>query len=256
MRFTRRRLDALAIHDEAALAAIPVYRELKQTLLDARHEFLAPVDAVGVPWDRAALLNLAFYDPSGASDVLTGAHVDADVVCHVAWHRLAHAHLGSSTAALAMGEAIASAFDLYLVGHLLASSSPSAFLDTQVPAMADAAQAAGLSAAAFEALLAGMARDPDASFEELRALLFDALRRLAACRTPLQGEAVLQRLQARRFFPLLHHYALSNWVLAIRAQGGIVPDAATLSLDRSLRRARSSVALLRRRWLPARSARA
>ncbi len=194
-------------------------------------------------------LNLTFYDPGAASDVLQGPTIPADVVCHVAWHVLAREHLGESTAALLMGEAIASAFDLHLVGRLLAMAPSSSFLETQVPAMADAAQQAGLSARGFEAMLQGIAADPDGSFEELRALLYDAARGLVPCRSALQAEAVLEELEGRRFFPILHHYELSNWVLAVRAQGGLKAHAKTTTLHRSLRRAKSSVDALLRAWL-------
>ena len=46
--------------------------------------------------------------------------------------------------------AIASAFDVYLVGRLLGHAPASAFLASQVPAMAETASAAALSERAFE----------------------------------------------------------------------------------------------------------
>ena len=254
MRFFRRTLADLTIDgDEGAFGGIDLYRELKQRLVDARHELLVPEDEI--PWDRALFLNLAFYDPSGASDVLTGPSIPPDVVCHVAWHRLAHGQVGDSPGAALFAEAIASAFDLWLVGRLLASPVATSFLDTQVPAMAEAAQAAGLDAAAFEAMLASIADDPDAAFEDLRALLFDGAKALAACRTPLEGEAVLEALEERRFFPLLHHYALASWVLSVRAKKGPLEDPVVKKLDRALRKAPSSIEKLRADWVVTRAAR-
>ena len=67
----------------------------------------------------------------------------ADVVAHAAWHYLAARALAPaagrslSVDALFLGEAIASAFDVYLVGRLLGHAPRSTFLETQVPAMAE-----------------------------------------------------------------------------------------------------------------------
>ena len=66
-----------------------------------------------------------------------------------------------SAEALFLGEAIASAFDVYLVGRLLGHAPDSSFLETQVPAMAEAAQAAGLPDEELEAMLDGIAADPE-----------------------------------------------------------------------------------------------
>src|SRR5262249_58588910 len=112
--------------------------------------------------------------------------VPADVVAHAAWHHLAAKALadsaGSSLSAEAsyLGEAIASAFDVYLVGRLLGHAPNSSFLATQVPAMADSASAAGLSEDGFDALLQEIAEAPERAFEDLRQLIFDATTTLAA----------------------------------------------------------------------------
>src|SRR6202012_2696764 len=114
--------------------------------------------------DRVLFLNLTFWDPGEQGDVLASDVIPADVVTHVAWHHLARRALdkvgaGTSADALLLGEAIASAFDLHLVGRLLGHAPDAQFLETQVPAMAEVAEAAGLDEAGFEALLEGGGAD-------------------------------------------------------------------------------------------------
>jgi hypothetical protein len=188
--------------------------------------------------------------------------IEADVVAHAAWHHLAARALSvggeavPSVDALFLGEAIASAFDIYLVGRLLGHAPRSEFLASQVPAMADAANAAGLSARAFERLLASVAEDPDLAFAELRELLSDAAAAIYACRTAEQGYAALAALEGHRFSALLHRYEISNWVLYARAYGSSARlDARARSVDRALRRAKVPLDWLAEKWVaPALSA--
>src|SRR5262249_32370870 len=145
-----------------------------------RVEFLLPhPGARAARWDRILFLNLTFWSAAEPVELLVDAHVSADVVMHAAWHHLTRRALARaapgrapSADALFFGESIASAFDLYLVGRLLGHAPDSDFLRTQVPAMAEAAEAAGMRDHAFELLLESCADDPDRAFEDLRTLLF------------------------------------------------------------------------------------
>jgi len=208
-------------------------------------------------WDRARLLNLPFWGPNAGGDVLVDATLPADVVAHAAWHHLAAKALAEGPGvpltadALFLGESIASAFDVYLVGRLLGHAPKSSFLATQVPAMADSALAAGASEDDFDALLQGIADDPDRAFEDLRELLFDATTALTACSGADDALAVLEGFDEHRFAPLLHHYELSNWVLYARAygKGGLEPDERARVIDRELRQADGAVDWLASKWL-------
>jgi hypothetical protein len=227
----RRTLGELVIDDAESFRHVGLYADLADILIGDAYEFrLLPASSAG-RWDRALLLNLTFWSGAGG-DVLVDDHLPADVVAHVAWHHLAARALtpqrgepGSlparpSNDALFLGEAIASAFDVYLVGRLLGYAPRSTFLATQVPAMADAAKAAGLSEESFAALLERIAASPERAFEDLRALLFDATRALAACSTAEEALVALGRFDAHVFGSLLHRYELSNWVLYARASAG------------------------------------
>lgn len=251
-------LAELAIDDERSLAHVGLYADLKGVLVRAGYAFRVPREGV-LPWDRAVLYNLVYWDadtPGG--DVLVEARVAADVVCHAAWHHLAGAALAPAGAraapeALLLGEAIASAFDLYLVGRLLGVAPDAELLATQVPAMADVAQASGADEARFEAILADVAAEPEAAFEDLRALLYDAGMALLPAADADAAALALEPYDAHRFAPLLHHYELPSWLLSARARQAAGFDPATAAsaraADAAMRAAAVSLDWLERSWV-------
>lgn len=243
--FTEYSVDELDIEEESMFAHVALYADLKQVLRDADYKFRVLPSSSAEGWDRAQLLNLTFWGLDGGGDVLIDASPPADVIAHAAWHFLANRALNggsgapASAAAMFIGEAIASAFDVYLIGRLLGHSPDASFLETQIPAMADAADAAGLAADEFEELLNSMAADPELAFSDLRSLLCDATEALFACETPEAAIDVLDRLDSHRFGALLHHYELSNWVLYARAYATTSADdsARAKEVDSALRTA-------------------
>ena len=249
--FLRVGLDDLTIEDERSFRHVELYADLKEVLRRDGYSFRVLPHAGS--WDRALFLNLTFWGADEGGDVLVDAHLPADVVAHVAWHRLAANALRTrgrpSVEALFLGESIASAFDLYLVGRLLGHSPKSTFLATQVPAMAEAADGADLGASGFEVLLGELARDPGAAFASLRELLSDATARLFACTDAEAALTTLDALASYRFGPLLHRYELANWVLYARAYGDPAPCAKTRAVDAALRAAADPLEWLTDCWV-------
>lgn len=247
-------LRDLTVDDARSLRGVALYGALRQALLDDGFLFRVPAKGA-IPWRRALFLNLTYWSAAEPADVLTEARIPADVVCHAAWHHVARKHFPAgplSADAMFLGEAVASAFDLYLVGRLLRHVPDAEFLETQVPAMTDVALEAGLDEAEVEALFEAAADDPERAFEDLRALLFDAATSLVAATDVDDAAARLEALATRRYAPLLHHFELSNWVLFARAYapGRLGPDPAIRALDASLREAPDALAWLAARWLP------
>jgi hypothetical protein len=239
--FDKRSVDALTIEDERSFRHVAIYGDLKEVLLRAKYPFrILPASLAGRA-DRALLLNLTFWGADAGGDVLESDTLPADVVAHAAWHHLAakalpaQAGAAPSVDALFLGEAIASAFDVYLVGRLLGHSKNSTFLESQVPAMADAADATGMEEEEFEALLEGIAADPERAFSDLRELLFDATSALFACKTIEDAVDALAAFDGHRFAALLHRYELSNWVLYARAYGDATRDERARAIDTRLR---------------------
>ena len=254
--FLQRTITEMTIDDERSFAHVALYADLKAWLRLSNFKFRIMPSTRDERPDRVLLLNLTFWGANEGGDILVCDAIPADVVTHVAWHNLAARALPAlradgapSVAGLFLGEAIASAFDLFLVGSLLGRVKKSDFLDTQVPAMADAAHAAGLGPNEFAELLASFAADPVRAFEDLRELLFDATTALFACRTVEQAAVALASFDSHRFSPLLHHYELSNWVLYARAYGDASPDARVAAIDAALRTEPDALAWLTTTWL-------
>jgi hypothetical protein len=250
-----RTVDELAIDDERSFRHVGLYADLKEVLRRARYPFRILPRSRPARADRALLLNLTFWSADAGGDILVDRRIPADVVAHAAWHHLAAKWLGPrpSAAAMFLGESIASAFDVYLVGRALGHAPRSTFLKTQVPAMADATAAAGMSARDFQRLLGALALDPEGAFRDLRELLYDATIALHASRTAEQGYDTLATLEGHRFSTLLPRYELSNWVLYARAYAGKrSSDARARKVDRALREKSSALEWLQQRWvLPA-----
>jgi hypothetical protein len=275
-------LADLTIDDERSVAHVEVYRRLKLALGRSGHRFLIPAADGEISWDRVVFLNLTYWggqpengeeghdagagagggggDGDAGADVLCDRHIAADEVGHVAWHHvvareLARQGAGSdgapSAGALFFSEAIASAFDLYLVGRLLHDMPDSDFITTQVPLIAERAETAGLAPSAVARLLDEICREPERAFEDMRALLLDVANALMACRGAVAAQRALGRFADHRFEPLLHHFEISNWILYARAYGAasLAQEAIVARLDGLLRQAPSALNWLADNWI-------
>jgi hypothetical protein len=260
VRFRVVTLDDLTIDDRASFRGVAVYGRLEELLRRSAHGFRIPEGSRAVSWDRALFLNLTYWTEDEGADVLCDDHIPADVVAHVGWHQVVSRALAlrssspsgpPSATALFLGESIASAFDLYLVGRLLRSAPDCDFVTTQVPLMAECAGEAGLAEAGFSALLEEVVRQPERAFEDLRAMLFDAATTLVACSGVTEAQAALEGFADRRFATLLHHYQLSNWILYARAYArrSLGTDDVALDVDRALREAPVSLEWLERHFI-------
>jgi hypothetical protein len=247
-------LEELTIVDEPSFRHVSLYAELKQKLRDDRVPFAvaAPNSALAHE-PQVTLLNLAFWRPGDVAEILVDDILAADQLTHCAWHHLAGRALGEearSSDGLLFAEALASAFDLYLVGRLLGHAPDSDFLETQVPAMTDAALASGWEKEDAAELFERASAEPERSFELLRELLFDAASELSLCESAMEAAGVLERHADHPMAGLLHHYELVTWVLYARCYGSPAgPRPAVRALDAQLRSAQDALVWLEAAWL-------
>ena len=169
-------LAELTICDEADYAEVTLFGRLKQVLVDAGACYrIAVPDGPLAHWAPVALLNLTYWSPEEQDDILAEPELTGDVVAHRAWHHLAHRALKTASRTvegLLLGEAVASAFDIYLVGKLLSSAPDAAMLQSQLPLMAEVAEQAGLDEHAVQGVFERMADAPEESFEAMRSPTF------------------------------------------------------------------------------------
>ncbi len=247
-------LSEIILHDESTFRHVALYGRLKTAMLDRGMCFhvLGDAEKIGGA-DAARLLNLAFWDPSAHAEILDEPELEADQLMHNAWHVLAREACGDdhqSADALLLAEAIASAFDVYLIGRTLGHAPDSSFLETQVAAMSYSANAAGVNEQQFGDLLERLSASPEATFEELRQLLFDAASELVAAQSLDAATAVLLNHADHPMFPLLHHYELPTWVLYARCYGSTCePVANVRAMDHAMRKSNDSVLWLEENWL-------
>lgn len=254
MSLRRVALADLTVRGERAFREVPLYGRLKACLHDDGVVFLVADGEAANP-DRVRFLNLTFWHAGESSDVLVEDSIEADVVAHAAWHHAAGRALATglppTAAALLLGESVASAFDVYVVGRMLRTGRQTAYLRSQMPLMAAAAAAAGFEAAGVAAMFQTVADDPEGAFADLRGLLFESSLALLACAGPGEAAACLLRFESHRFSCLLHHFALSSWVLYARAYAGspLADDGAILA-DAAMRASPRALAWLETHWLP------
>lgn len=248
-------LDALSIDDERAFEHMALYAPLARVVRESGLTFrVAPAGSPQATWARTLFLNLTFWHGDDASDVLSERRVPADVVAHIAWHHLAKGALAgasSSAEAMLLGESIASAFDLYMVGTLLAAQQECDFLASQMDAITAALEDAGYDERDAALRFERAAMDPAGAFESLRALLFDVSTALLEARSLDEATAVFDRFESHPDTPLLHHYELSNWILHCKAYADGDAISAQIARDThiALREAGSSIQWLDERWL-------
>jgi len=254
----RRSLDDVTVEDAATMRHVGIYRTLVDRVRrDGLCFAVPPATSPLAGEDPTRLLNLAFWHPGGVAEILPDPVLTADQLAHNAWHHVADRALGPagrSAAGLLLAESVASAFDVYLVGRLLGHAPDAPFLESQVPAMSEATEAAGLDEAGFERLLATMSEDPEGSFESLRSLLFDLSRALARSVDADTAAQVLLAHADHPFAPLIHHYELPTWVLFTRAYADPeAPETPAEEADRALRQADDPIAWLEEHWVSERA---
>jgi len=88
--------DELTIDDESSFRHVALYADLKQVLRGAACRFRVLPPSLAGRWDRAQLLNLAFWGVDAGGDVLVERHLPADVLAHAAWHHLANRAVGGA----------------------------------------------------------------------------------------------------------------------------------------------------------------
>ena len=244
-------VSELTIVDEQSFETLALYRALRTRMDEADPVFLI-TDPNGDEGERARLLNLGFWDPSSFMEVLTEPVITADQLAHNALHHCGYGALGDaarSLEGLLLVESIASAMDIYWLGRLLAEAPYAEFLESQVPAISEAASGAGASSEEFADLLQLAAENPPKAFGDLRSVLFDTALGLTRAVDVHEADRVLREQSTHQWSVLTHHYAITNWILFARINGSHTSDTkSVLDLDQRLRGVKNPVTELQSIW--------
>jgi hypothetical protein len=252
--FETRHLDELDVHEQPALRKVPYYEELKEVLRQGRVPFRLFPEASRARADHALLLNVVFWDAGAVDDIIERPLVGAYSIPHIAWHYLTARALAPAPGRLSaggwvLGESIASAFDLFLLGHLLREDPGAPTARVIVDRLHAAVLRAGGSDDQMRSLAGGARDDPEAAFADLRELLFVGTQALLECERSDDAFAVLRQIDAQPLGCLFHAYRVADWVLQVKASGAKRDDEAVDRLDAELRAQRAPVAWLIDRWL-------
>jgi len=192
------------------------YRQAGITLLDwatavlRRHSVQANI--LNAAPGLARLLNLVAWHPDHQMEYLDQAQTTGDLVIHVALHQAIHEYFkDDATEFRIAGEALASASDIYLVGLFAQAGLEPSFLSESLESYSFYYETYG-SLQELETLLTEWMANPYQSMLQLARYLYQFTREL------LLGQNTLARIKpfsSSRYYPLVHHYHLTNWVLML-----------------------------------------
>jgi len=166
----------------------------------------------------ARLANLLCWQVQANLELADDAVLSGDQIIHFALHHLADQQMGhEDPRALLFAETLASSADILLLGSL-ASLEPEP--DFVVETMESFAYYYDLYAGSEEVLARVLTRIVDDPFAMMRAVclfLYAAAEPLLSASDLATTLSHLDRLVEDDLYPLVHHYNMTNWILAIRA---------------------------------------
>ena len=209
--------------EEMAVVEEDAFRRAGLDLLGHSRRMLKDLRIARVPEGRgiARLVNLLQWDVGEHMEYLDGEVVAADQVVHFAMHHIWDQKLGSDhPLKMLFAECMASASDIYLVGKLSHAGEETDFLADTLESFGSYFEMYS-SEEELEELVIQVVEEPFETMIEAARYLFE----LGSCL--LEQVIDMDKLilfQDHLFYPLAHHYNISNWVLTIRNRFPNNPD--------------------------------
>lgn len=171
---------------------------------------------------QARLVNLLAWQLGDGVEVLDGAAIHADQVVHIATHRVMNGQLGHTDPfAMLAGEAVASASDIYLLGCLAAAGEETDFLADTLESFAMYCELYSPDGEqALERLLIDVRHQPFQTMAHLAQYLFASCTDLWCAHALENTIQAVSALADHPYYPLIHHYNATNWVLNTRHMQG------------------------------------
>ncbi len=213
----KRFLDQIDIYDR------DIYESIDLTLFNLavgivernRTRFTTFPNSKGV----ARIINLLEWQSHAYHEYLDGEGIFVDQVVHIALHQAVDELSGGRHPESALlAEAYASASDLYLLGKLSQAGVECDFVVETLESLGSYYEMYADGDNAMSRLLEQLLIDPYQTMVDVAHYLMQFCQPLLySCSLPEVMDEI-QRLETDLFYPLVHHYNTTNWILTIRSQ--------------------------------------
>ena len=221
--------EILALTDLTIYEAEP-FRRAEIGLLDAALLVLKDHRFIHLPGKGLSkMVDLLNWRAGARCEHIESRGIFADQAVHFAIHHVLEGVLGGrQPQTVLLAECVASASDMYLLGKLSEAGEETGFLSETIESYCSYYEMYAAEAEQLEHLLSAFLDDPFKTMAETAIFLFSFGTALLG---PNWNRAVLTEMTANPYYPLVHHYNLTNWILSIRAQfpGRLVDDAGFLA---------------------------
>ena len=227
MKIVEKRIEDLDIFEKDAFerAGLAILTVAEHILAQSNTRFILLPESRGL----ARMVNLLQWQAGDHVEYLDGEGVFSDQVVHMAIHQALDREQGSATPHhMLFAEVLASASDMYLAGRLIQAGEETDFLADTLESLGSYYE---MYAASPDQLTAFLQRLSDTPWETMVSLV-DYL--YTFCCPFLEKDRSIEHLSIPRsmedhmFYPLVHHYNVTNWLLTINAtfpkSSGQVPN--------------------------------
>lgn len=213
----KRTLDQIEIYDRA------VYEGLGFPLVDLAvaivvrngTRFTVFPDSKGI----ARIINLLEWQSHAYHEFLDGDGIFFDQVVHIAMHQTVDALTGGRHPEGALlAEAFASASDLYLLGKIAQTGEETDFVVETMESLGSYYEMYADGETGLSALVEQILADPFKTMVAVADYLMQFCQPLLYTGSIPEITDEIQRLEQNLYYPLVHHYNTTNWILTIRGQ--------------------------------------
>ena len=212
------------------------YRKANIKLLDYAHLLLSQMQTKAILFADskgiARIANLLLWEAGKGQEFIDGHGIYADQLIHSAIHQLLEHVLGSKHPLnMLFAECLASASDIYLLGKLSQAGQETDFLHDTLESYGSYYELYAHQDEDFVTTLNAIRRKPFETMIALADYLFEFCEPLLYPQTVRDSTLPLVMAERCHFYPLVHHYNISNWILTIRGKHAKPPSAPPAALD-------------------------
>ncbi|CAM2009866.1 hypothetical protein [Acanthopleuribacter pedis] len=213
----KRTLDQIDIYDH------DLYKNLNLPLIDLAIDIVARNNTRFTVFPNskgiARIINLLEWQAHAYHEYLDGDGIFVDQIVHIALHQAVDTLTGGRHPEGALlAEAFASASDLYLLGNIAKTGEETDFVVDTMESLGSYYEMYADGETGLNALLEQLLADPFQTMINVADYLMQFCQPLLYSGSVPEITDEIQRLEQNGFYPLVHHYNTTNWILTIRSQ--------------------------------------